>query len=378
MGVNYKVVATALVSAALIVTQLPTTVFAAASNQSVLVPAYSYPKTWTTDLYWDGLIQAGNKAPFIIVNPASGPGTTVKSDYITAMTRAKNAGTKMIGYVRTGYQTKPLNDVFAEIDAWYAMYGSYISGIFFDEITDSPDKICYMATINNYVKRKYNNATTVANPGRHISDAITPYADIFLTVEFESSVYQRNYPEPTSNFEKNAANQNRIYHVVYNVSAADLDNVISLSRQRNAGYIFITDDGNAANTENQYDDLPTYFTSFTNKIASLPATKLPIRGATTAPTGCNDPTANLTPNKPNNNGAGTTPANNTPANNNTASPTAPTARPNATAAASTENQNDQQTPESTTLAETGVPLWTVALIGTSLLGLGLYVLRKHL
>lgn len=362
--------------ASLLVLQIPATAFAAVTNQSIAIPAYKYPETWKpSDPYWDSIINAGStKVPLLVMNPNSGPGNAVSNDYVVTMQKAKAAGIRMVGYVRTGYGTKSEKDVFAEIDSWYSMYGDYISGIFFDEVKDSPDTLCYMSVINNYVKRKHNNGLTIANPGIHISDEIAPYADIFMTVEISGNTYINNYPQPHSKFEEDPANQNRIFHVLYNVSSSDRAEVLRLARERNAGFVFITDDGNEANTENQFDQLPTYFTDLTNDVTTLPATNFPNRGATPSPAGCVDPTAAQTPvNPPTDQGA---------------TPTSPAPEANVTAPQERGGES-VKSPESSTgrsgasaasgdkLAETGISSWSGIAFGSLLPLIGGYFLRRH-
>lgn len=109
---------------------------AASTTQSIMIPGYSYPTTWTANAYWDSIVAAGSaKVPFVIMNPSSGPGTQVNSDYQEQIRRNTAAGIKYIGYVETGYQSRPIADVIRDIDARYGMYGA-TSGIMFDQIQD--------------------------------------------------------------------------------------------------------------------------------------------------------------------------------------------------------------------------------------------------
>ena len=99
--------------------------------------------------------------------------------------------------------------------------------------------------------------------------------------------YKTKYRAPASTFERNPANQYHIMHMVYGVGAGDLNSVIQMSRQRNAGYVFITDDS----ASNPYDGLPSYFSQFTNQVKIMPATTMPQEPAKSHPAGCVDMTA---------------------------------------------------------------------------------------
>ena len=70
-----------------------------------LVPAYFYPSYLGSP--WDDLNTAAARIPIeAIMNPDSGPGSGVNSDYVTAVQNLQAAGGKVIGYVATGYGTR--------------------------------------------------------------------------------------------------------------------------------------------------------------------------------------------------------------------------------------------------------------------------------
>ncbi|HEX6416001.1 MAG TPA: hypothetical protein VFZ62_00565, partial [Candidatus Saccharimonadales bacterium] len=53
----------------------PASVFAATSTQSIALPVYEYP---TLTALWPSIDAAGgDDVPFVVVNPASGPGVSV-------------------------------------------------------------------------------------------------------------------------------------------------------------------------------------------------------------------------------------------------------------------------------------------------------------
>jgi hypothetical protein len=98
----------------------------------------------------------------IIVNPESGPGNTSlpNEDYLPAIQRL-NAfpNTRTVGYVRTGYGNRSLDDVLQDI-ATYSGWanstqgGIEMHGIFFDEAAhDYTAEVAeYMQTANDAVK----------------------------------------------------------------------------------------------------------------------------------------------------------------------------------------------------------------------------------
>jgi len=271
---------TVIIIAALLITLTPARALATTTAQSIAIPAYSYPTTWTTDPYWDAV--ESSAVPWVIVNPSSGPGTTTNSDYQTQINDNQTAGIRNIGYVATTYQARPIADVVADIDRWHTLY-SGVTGIMLDEIGDTnPDQRCYLASVYNYIKATYPNDLVIANPGAHISDAISPYADVFITSEMTAADYLTSYPAATSTFETTAANQNRIMHIVHATDSSDYAAVLAKTRQENAGWVYITDDV----MPNPYDILPTNFGQLQTDVATLPATTIPDRGVMPYPTGC--------------------------------------------------------------------------------------------
>ena len=105
----------------------------------------------------------------MIVNPSSGPGSTQfpDEDYSTAIKNLTGySNVEVVGYVRTGYATRNISAVIADVDT-YAGWASNSSalamdGIFFDEAPYeySAAAVEYMRTANEAV----NKATGLQEP----------------------------------------------------------------------------------------------------------------------------------------------------------------------------------------------------------------------
>ena len=130
------------------------------------------------------------------------------------------------------------------MDKYLELYGKdKIHGYFFDEITAQNNQgTAYMAELYRYVKTKVGDKLVMANPGTHITDAIAPYADIFVTSEVSAKTYLNNYEQPKSAFENDPKNAHRIMHMIHDVTPDQYDAVIKASRERNAGWVFPTSD----------------------------------------------------------------------------------------------------------------------------------------
>ena len=141
----------------------------AREGTGVLVPMYLYPADIHTNPAYNRLMDIKRRYEtvpmWVIVNPASGPGTRADANYTKAIDRLVGAGCVALGYVTTSYGKRPEADVRADIDQWLKMYPR-IQGIFFDEMiyedTDAGAK--YQAALSRHA-HAIGCWPTVANPG---------------------------------------------------------------------------------------------------------------------------------------------------------------------------------------------------------------------
>ena len=225
-------------------------------KQSVVLVAYSYPSADSD--YWKAIIKEGGKnIPYVIINPNSGPGDKIDPNYERQLKENMKAGIKNIAYIRTNYQKRPLAEVLADVDKYYKLYSKdNLSGFFFDEVgVDDANQPAYMKAVYEYVKGKGKENIVVANSGRQINDKLAPYADVFVTSEITADEYINRFTEPESEFENDEDNSSHIWHIVYAVKPAQYEEIIKLSKKRNAGWIMVTD----GVQPNPYDKLPEDF-----------------------------------------------------------------------------------------------------------------------
>jgi len=219
-----------------------------------VIPAYIYPGS-----AWNAFMTAASaaKTHSIIVNPNNGPGTAVDANYKTYIAKAQAAGVKVLGYVATTWGARSSSLVKADIDKWYSWYKA--DGIFFDEGAVASTKVSYYQDITNYVKSKSTKNFVMINPGMYYqTSAYVPIADSHMVWENAYSAYSsftmpswvRNYPA------------SKFCHVVHSTSASQMTNAINLAKQRNVGYLFVTDDVMV----NPYDKMPSYWTTFVSAL----------------------------------------------------------------------------------------------------------------
>ncbi len=250
-------------------------------NQSVIMPAFRWTgKKGVNAAFWNGIAaQGGGLLSYVAFGSYEGTSHQTqrlvrRDEDLQQMQRNREVGIKSLGYTYTRASKRALKEVFADIDNFVNFYGrENIAGYFIDEVVsgNEPWMVDYMRKIYEYIKSKYPEMLVLANNGWGVGDAIAPYADIWMAQEVTADEYINRYRARTSEFEKDPANAGRILHVIHSARPEQYEEIIRLSRERNAGNLFITSDTNAY--PSGYDDLPTYFESLLLAINNFTPTK---------------------------------------------------------------------------------------------------------
>lgn len=255
--------------------------------QHVAVPAY-IQREKTGD--WDRLLaQDPATVKVIVVNAADGPGTAAEPSWQDIISRATARGIRVLGYVDTGYLgtadwfnrqkgtswTAEQWAARAERDAraWHELYRG-IGGIFFDDgvwpcgpTDDGPDRDLYArlyARTNQADKRDHPDDLTVLNPGVNPQQCMSDAADVIVSWEGTADQYLGT-PRPGEQerpfyqvFWNPVPSPDRFWHIVFDTSPDQLDAVLARTRQRGAGWVYVTDDGGDwTRGGNPFDDVPS-------------------------------------------------------------------------------------------------------------------------
>lgn len=212
--------------------------------ESSFVPAFFPPEVWTTAISGEGVPSV------MILNPASGPGTAPDTAFQTAVSQAKDAGVNVIGYIGTDYSQRPLGQAEQYVRDYRNWYG--VTGIFLDQTpTTGSGQIGYYRSLARYIHRTSPRATIWLNPGAYPDQSYMSVGNVVMAFEGPYSSYldlrvpdwARRYPP------------SRFAHTIYATPGSDVANAVSLSRTRNAGYVYLTDDIGS----NPYSALPSYW-----------------------------------------------------------------------------------------------------------------------
>ena len=218
----------------------------------LLIPAYFYPAGPGLK-QWEGLIEAAARVPIVaVVNPASGPGETMNSDYGSIVRRAARRNVVVLGYVGTNYAQRPLVEVQADVDRWIRFYPE-IRGIFFDAQASDANHVDYYSQLRAYARKKIGGALVVTNPGTLCDEAFAarPASDVLCIFEVSSGFENFRLPRwadrhPPGLF---AALPHQV------ATPERMKDYIQVASTRGFGLIYVTD----AKTPNPWERLPSYW-----------------------------------------------------------------------------------------------------------------------
>lgn len=225
-------------------------------KQKFLIPTYYAP----TSVYkWWRIARACRIADITcIINPNSGPGSSVDPLWTNRIRRLRNAGAKLIGYVATGYGVRDPDMVLQDIENWYDFYPD-IQGIFFDEVQPAPStaQLTFYTSYVDAVRVIDADSFVVGNPG---INTVEPYIS---TVGFDTIVIYEDVGKHYTENEQSGWNFNyradRFADMVYECNRM-AEAFYYSTRFRHARYMFITSIGR----QNPWIEPPFYFERMVN------------------------------------------------------------------------------------------------------------------
>jgi hypothetical protein len=141
----------------------------AQQRAGLLIPLYVYPANIHTNATYNQLIALKRRhasIPFwVILNPASGPGSNRDANYTKAIDRLQGAGCLVLGYVSTRYGKREASAVSRELETWLRLYPR-VQGVFFDEMIneDTDQAVDHQRSLTSRA-RANGYWPVVANPG---------------------------------------------------------------------------------------------------------------------------------------------------------------------------------------------------------------------
>lgn len=209
------------------------------------VPAYFAPGA-----EWQRLIAAAPTVGLVVINPASGPGSTTDPQYTQVIAQARAAGIIVLGYVSTNYGQRPEADVVADINGYYNLYA--LSGIYLAEgpmeADCTPLEPQYRRLADAARARDQRAYLAV---GTHYCPTYVYFFDLMVEFAMSWSDYQ-SYAPPTW---MPANSPERFCHFISDVPVSDAGPAISRAIANGAGWVFVTEQ----RVPNPWGQLPSYF-----------------------------------------------------------------------------------------------------------------------
>lgn len=231
----------------------------------ILVPLYVYPGD-----AWDSLCDAASSVNIIaIINPNSGPLSTVDSTYSTYMTKLRDAGVEIIGYVHTSYGERSISDVLADVDTYVRNY-PLVTGIFFDEAANDASQLSYYSQAYSYVMSQSGYDQVILNPGVQSDQG---YLDISTSIvifeDYGSNLAGTefsNWVTCAQSADEKSGYKYRFSGIAHTTSASDQASILSTLAEKGMGLVYVTDGEGGCCT---YNELVSYFTEEAASVQAL-------------------------------------------------------------------------------------------------------------
>ena len=260
-------------------------------SQRMIIPLYIYPSN--KGAAWQRVIDSNvYKNIDVIINPNSGVGSSINSDYLEAIKKLKAGSVNVFGYVHTSYGDRNIDDVKKEIDTWVLWY-PLIDGIFIDEAEyrasqgDEP----YYLEVYNYIKSK--GLKSMNNPGTGTTESYISLAD--STCIFESAV-SKAFVFPSWSYKYDS---DKFCYLGHSASLESMRSIVADLKIKKVKNVYITDATPAV-------DFWSYLPSYLEEEAALlyygsisqtntPTITQPTPSRTLTPTITRTPTKTFTP-----------------------------------------------------------------------------------
>jgi hypothetical protein len=186
------------------------------------------------------------------------------------MTKLKNAGVEMIGYVYTSYGARSIADVKADIDTYASKY-PLLTGIFFDEASDSSSMISFYTQAYNYVISKgYKHS--ILNPGVQPDQGYTSISTSIVVFEDQgskvSSLSFASWVTCAATSAQKTGYKYKFAGIAHSTASGSASAIVSSFKNKGLGLVYVTDGAAGCCT---YNDLVTYYSTEASNVQTLNA-----------------------------------------------------------------------------------------------------------
>jgi hypothetical protein len=156
-----------------------------------------------------------------------------------------------VGYVRTDYAQRPLEEVEADEDRWFQFYPE-VRGIFLDEQASAAERVDYYVAAAQHARQKQPGLLVVSNPGAVCArEYLTRSAADVICLTERGGALGTHGPAWME-----AEPAHRFASLIYGIEKAEqVRPLVRDAIERRVGYLYLTD----ANQPNPWDRLPRWW-----------------------------------------------------------------------------------------------------------------------
>lgn len=227
----------------------------AGSCRRLFVPAYFYASS-----LWAQADRSGAALGFMILDISGvGAGSAPVPHFQRLVRQARAAGVTILGYSSTADGQRPASAVEADVRNYKAWYG--VTDIMLDEVSGFPQQAGYYRQIASYIHGVNPGSSVWMNVGTYPQDPqYMSIGNVMMVFEGTYAQY-RDIQVPSWAASYPAR---RFANTVYATPGSDLGGALALAKQRNAGYVYVTDGTGG----NPYGALPGYWSAEVSAIAA--------------------------------------------------------------------------------------------------------------
>lgn len=233
----------------------------------LLVPLYTYPGS-----SWDNVVNGASKVPTIaIINPNSGPSASgPDSAYNTYMGKLRNANVEMVGYVYTSYGSRSISDVKKDIDLYATKYPG-VTGIFFDEASDSTSQLSFYTQAYDYVMSK-GMKHSILNPGVQPAQGYVAISTSIVVFEEAgsklSNINFASWVTCAPSASQKAGYKYKFAAIAHSTPSSSASSVLTTMKNKGLGLVYVTDGASGCCT---YNNLVSYYSTQASSVQSMNA-----------------------------------------------------------------------------------------------------------
>ena len=170
------------------------------------------PTYWWADWYekdpakakWARILATAGTTELVVINVSSGAGEEKSPDFATQAARARGAGCKVLGYVRTTWGDRDPETILEECKRHIEWYD--VDGFFLDEYANGwpPGQVGWEKKHRptyETLKRRYPDKLIIGNPGTNTTGEMVECADVLMTFESDAARYLGEGETPTADHE---------------------------------------------------------------------------------------------------------------------------------------------------------------------------------